>query len=372
MYQTQKTNLPYLAAAQAQKHVTVNEALRTLDILLQLNVLDKDLATPPLTPQAGDSYIVAAAATDAWTGHEHSLAAWIDNGWHFIVPRTGWQAYVEDEQLTYVFGGAEWSTTRIDEDQLNPVSRIGINAAADDANRLAVKSDAILFDHAGAGSQVKVNKAATSDTASLLFQNNYSARAEMGLAGTDDFHVKVSDNGVTFKNSLVINPVTGDVRFPTHSIDGFKKNYTYCDNSQLNNDHWYEVFRWDFTGNYIIMTLIADVTHRNSSAHHIIQLKAEFRETVAAQPYFTNLSLSVKGDVGFQDGESYLLVADDTDFTLRLYHKRASGHHPHRYATIRHMTGNPQNIGFTFTNVKVGVSDPIGNSFLKLTHISSS
>jgi hypothetical protein len=39
--------LTYLMAAQSQKHVTYNEAMRALDALVQQMVLDQDLADPP-------------------------------------------------------------------------------------------------------------------------------------------------------------------------------------------------------------------------------------------------------------------------------------------------------------------------------------
>ena len=39
--------LPYIQAAQAQKHVTHNEAMRLLDAVVQLSVLDRDLTAPP-------------------------------------------------------------------------------------------------------------------------------------------------------------------------------------------------------------------------------------------------------------------------------------------------------------------------------------
>ena len=42
--------LPYILASQAQKHVTHNEALRLLDAMVQLSVLDRDLAAPPASP----------------------------------------------------------------------------------------------------------------------------------------------------------------------------------------------------------------------------------------------------------------------------------------------------------------------------------
>jgi hypothetical protein len=55
--------LPLIAAAQAQKHVTHNEALFAVDALLHCAVKDKDLAAPPASPAEGDRYIVAGAAT---------------------------------------------------------------------------------------------------------------------------------------------------------------------------------------------------------------------------------------------------------------------------------------------------------------------
>ncbi|MCC0809144.1 DUF2793 domain-containing protein, partial [Methylobacterium sp. W2] len=44
---TDNLALPLIAAAQAGKHVTHNEALVVLDRLVQLACLDKDLTAPP-------------------------------------------------------------------------------------------------------------------------------------------------------------------------------------------------------------------------------------------------------------------------------------------------------------------------------------
>ena len=41
--------LPYILAAQAQKHVTHNEALERLDSIVQLTVTAFDATTPPLS-----------------------------------------------------------------------------------------------------------------------------------------------------------------------------------------------------------------------------------------------------------------------------------------------------------------------------------
>ena len=60
---TSNLSLPFIMAAQAQKHVTHNEALRALDAVVQLMVLDKDLNSPPGSPAEGARYIVAASPT---------------------------------------------------------------------------------------------------------------------------------------------------------------------------------------------------------------------------------------------------------------------------------------------------------------------
>ncbi|HRW16712.1 MAG: DUF2793 domain-containing protein [Amaricoccus sp.] len=100
--------LPYLLASQAQKHVTVNEALRLLDGLVQLAVLDRDLTAPPVAPTDGDRYIVAPGATGGWVGWDGSVAYWVDGAWTRLVPRPGWRAWVEDEATLVVWSGAAW------------------------------------------------------------------------------------------------------------------------------------------------------------------------------------------------------------------------------------------------------------------------
>ena len=47
MDQTTNLKLPYIMPSQAQKHVTHNEAIRALDALVQLCVLDRDLSRHP-------------------------------------------------------------------------------------------------------------------------------------------------------------------------------------------------------------------------------------------------------------------------------------------------------------------------------------
>jgi hypothetical protein len=214
---TPNLGLPFLMAAQAQKHVTHNEALRALDALVHLAVIDRDATTPPVSPAEGDRYIVAAGGAEAWDGHDLEIAAYQDGAWAFFAPLQGWRSWVGDEEVLVVWDGSAWS----------PVGggggsggdgefdTVGINATADETNRLAVTSPASLFNHDGAGHQQKINKAAPADSASHLYQTGFSGRAEIGLTGDDDFHFKVSPDGSAWNEAILIDKDTGEVSFPS-------------------------------------------------------------------------------------------------------------------------------------------------------------
>ena len=100
--------LPLLSAAQAQKHVTVNEALARLDGLVQLSVKDRDLAAPPASPADGDRYIVAAGGTGAWTGWDGDVVLFSGGAWLRLLPQEGWRVWVEDEGVLLVRVGGAW------------------------------------------------------------------------------------------------------------------------------------------------------------------------------------------------------------------------------------------------------------------------
>nr|WP_319484517.1 DUF2793 domain-containing protein [uncultured Cohaesibacter sp.] len=213
MEQTTNLALPYIVGNQNQKHITHNEALRMLDALIQLSVEDRDLSAPPAEPEEGVRYIVADGATGAWNGWQGSIAAYLDGAWMRFQPLAGWMAWLADEQTLLTFDGSKWedlaSASFANALAGGSFDQIGINAAADTINRLAVSSDASLFNHAGNGHQIKVNKAAVADTNSLLFQTNWSGRAEMGCAGEDDFSFKVSADGTSWTTALKIARATG-------------------------------------------------------------------------------------------------------------------------------------------------------------------
>lgn len=93
---THNLGITLLEQAQAQKEVTINQAIAVLDAAFGPSVLDKDLATPPASPAEGDRYLVASAPTDVWAGKANYLT-YYDSGWRFIAPKEGLTVWVADE-----------------------------------------------------------------------------------------------------------------------------------------------------------------------------------------------------------------------------------------------------------------------------------
>lgn len=207
-------DMPYLQPAQAQKHVTHNEALRALDALVQLGVQSRVLNAPPAALDAGNRYIVAAGAQGDWTGHAGDIALYEGNGWSFYTPQAGWLAYVLDEDQSVLWDGAGWRQPGGTASDDLAALTLGVNTSADTTNRLSVASDATLLSHAGSNHRLKVNKAADTDTASLLFQSGFTGHAEMGLTGGTDFALRVSADGSTFTDALSADAATGTLSAP--------------------------------------------------------------------------------------------------------------------------------------------------------------
>jgi hypothetical protein len=217
--------LPYIDQNQSQKHVTHNAAIRELDAIVQLSVIDDSLTAPPGSPADGDRYIVATSATGAWAGKDGKIAAWQDGAWSFYAPRTGWLAFIASRSAAYLYASGTWVPLVSAIGALAGLAGIGILSTADTTNRLSVKSDAALFTHddvtPGTGDmRFTLNKESAAKTVSQLYQTNWSGRAEVGLTGDDDFHVKVSADGSTWREALVVDRATGRVAFPSGAGDG--------------------------------------------------------------------------------------------------------------------------------------------------------
>jgi len=108
MTSTAQLELPLLQPSQAQKHVTVNEALARLDAMAALVLVSRGLSTPPEGAGEGEAYGVPAAAGGAWAGQGGRIALRANGGWVFLPPRRGWRAWIADEGAQAIHDGTTW------------------------------------------------------------------------------------------------------------------------------------------------------------------------------------------------------------------------------------------------------------------------
>ena len=108
MSDTARLALPLLAPSQAQKHVTVNEALLRVDAMTQLVLASASATIPPASPPEGTVHFVPAGAVNSWAGEDGRLAVFQNGGWVFVDPASGWRGWVADAGYLAVFDGAGW------------------------------------------------------------------------------------------------------------------------------------------------------------------------------------------------------------------------------------------------------------------------
>jgi predicted RecA/RadA family phage recombinase len=221
MTETVNLGLPFIDGSQAQKHVTHNEALRILDDAIQIAVLDTTLTVPSPSPVDGERHIVASGATGAWAGQGNAVATWETNAWRFLAPKAGWCVWSIADDALLVFDGSAWAPITTGASTLDNVPSMGINAAVAESNLLTVRSnDALLnaIDTADGGTgdvRLQLSKEAAGNTSSVVFSDAFSGRAEFGLTGDDDFHLKVSADGTSWSDALRFDRTTGRVSFPS-------------------------------------------------------------------------------------------------------------------------------------------------------------
>ncbi|MFL5182096.1 MAG: DUF2793 domain-containing protein [Microvirga sp.] len=219
---------------------------------------DKDLAAPPASPAEGDRYIVAGAATGAWTGKTGQVAARQDGVWRFYPPQAGWIAFVVDELQLYHFNGTAWAPGVVAITNLQNLTLLGIGTAADATNPFSAKLNnelhaAKTVAEGGTGNiQVKISKESAAKTASHLFQTNFSGRAELGLTGDDNFHLKVSADGAAWVEALVFAAATGAATFGAPTVTaasaasgaGLRLPHGVAPTAPVNGDLWSTTAGW--------------------------------------------------------------------------------------------------------------------------------
>lgn len=216
-----RLGLPYLAAGQMQKHVTVNEALTRLDALVQCRVASRTVATAPATPEDGRLHILPETIDgEAWSAFAAGDLVRAEAGsWVRQDAPEGLLVWISDEAGFVVREGDDWTALGARLGGIGPIDRLGIGTTADEANPFAAKLNKALWTarevaEGGDGDlRLTLNKAAAVDVASLLLQSGYGGRAELGLIGDDDFALKVSPDGVVWQTALAVERATGRVSF---------------------------------------------------------------------------------------------------------------------------------------------------------------
>ncbi|WBY07101.1 DUF2793 domain-containing protein [Sphingomonas sp. 7/4-4] len=110
---TPRLALPLLQPGQAQKEMTVNEAVARLDIAVQGAVIAAAIDAPPANPDPGDCWIVGSAPGGDWAGHAHEIAGWTHSGWLFVRPREGTQLWIGSTGSFALFTGVRggWASS---------------------------------------------------------------------------------------------------------------------------------------------------------------------------------------------------------------------------------------------------------------------
>lgn len=235
-----RLGLPYLAAGQMQKHVTLNEALTRLDALVQAAVVSGTTMVQPTTPQDGDLYILPDdAAGSAWgiqpTG---TLMRAEGGGWTVVPVQNGMIVLIQDAEELVLREAGDWLPLGQRLGAVQGLERLGLGTTADVANPFSAKLNKALWTalEAGAGGdgdlRMTLNKETSVDVLSLLFQSGWSGRAELGLVGDDDLVLKVSADGALWREALRVERSTGRPIFPLgatrRALQVFSANGTYA------------------------------------------------------------------------------------------------------------------------------------------------
>ncbi|MBB33875.1 MAG: hypothetical protein CME88_13810 [Hirschia sp.] len=208
MTQTPRLSIDYMAAGQAQKHVTYNEALGRLDGIVSARIRSRGVVSPPVDMEEGEAWLLTAPGEEGWVGHDDTLLQWRDSAWQVIAPFDGLRLWVADEGVLIARESGDWTVIGAEP---SGADTWGVNTVADTTNRLAVSSEAVLFTHAGNDQRLTLNKADEADTASLVFQSDFEGLAEMGLTGDQLFRVKVRPSGGDWSEAITVDADAGRV-----------------------------------------------------------------------------------------------------------------------------------------------------------------
>ncbi|MDP3656785.1 MAG: DUF2793 domain-containing protein, partial [Brevundimonas sp.] len=216
-----RLELPYLAAGQMQKHVTLNEALTRLDALVQTAVVSRSVAAQPASPADGTLWILPDGASGAdWVGRPAgALMRAEGGGWSEVSTADGLTALVEDAGELVVRHAGAWVPLGARLGVAQNLDRLGVGTTADAGNPFSARLNVALWTALEAGSggtgdlRLAFNKETPGAVLSLLFQSGWGGRAELGLIGDDDLKLKVSSDGSQWTEAFAVDRTTGRATF---------------------------------------------------------------------------------------------------------------------------------------------------------------
>lgn len=223
---TARLGLPYLAAGQMQKHVTLNEALTRLDALAATEVVSRTIHAQPASPAEGALYILPADVSGpAWAGRAAGTLMRAEaGGWRAVDKPDGLIVLVRDAGELWLCDQGQWVPAGRRLGVIQDLDRLGLGAQADAANPFLAKLNTALWtalDAASGGDgdlRIKLNKETAGDVLSLLFQSGYGARAEIGLVGDDDLRLKVSPDGAAWHDAVHVDRSSGRAWFARGAV----------------------------------------------------------------------------------------------------------------------------------------------------------
>ena len=105
---TARYSLPLLQVGQAQKELTHNECIQSLENCVQPVVEGEPSNVPPANPEIGRQYLVGEAASGDFAEHSGEIATWTDAGWLFTLPRDRFSVVDRQSGLSWSFEDEAW------------------------------------------------------------------------------------------------------------------------------------------------------------------------------------------------------------------------------------------------------------------------
>lgn len=298
---TPRLALPELAAAQSQKHVTVNEALVKLDALTDLYLTGMTLTAPPASPLDGDAYLVASGGTGAWSGYDGKIAYCIDGAWRFYTPFNGLRAYNAADSKAYFYTGSAWQEVSVNKIGGYSVTLSGAIAMSGAYSFAGTLTGNTTVTYPTSGTLATTNTAQTISgaktfTATPTFNNaTYSALFTGGNVG-----IGTANPGT----KLEVNLAGANQRGAITLLSGGATNYVSLGIGRTAND--FEIGIASATNNFLVGSVRGDSTiihtgklHFGSAVDAVAQVTFDAAGNVGigtASP--TTFKLNVAGSIG--------------------------------------------------------------------------